>query len=335
MKKTTIILILLLTCLSCSQIKYTPPELSSTYDLQFSELATMKSGRYGMGYTTDGKYLYAVYGKSRDPHYVTKSEKYDIANDKWSVFQNNKITKRFISAEYVGDKIYVFNGYSHDNSINKKVEVINPLTGEIVYLKDNLAPVCYSGTAVWKDKIYVFGGSVYDNRPGMTTYSNQMYLFNPINDEWTLLGVIPEHKQTRGEIVDGILYVFGGYNGQISSKIDAYDIANNTWYYIGDMPVGVSANAITKHGNFIWLVGDYNDRNLLGVFNTKTLEYFLIKSNMLGRRHAGAEIVGNKLYVYGGNREAKVSTGKILASIQVADITEIEKLLSQEISNGN
>jgi len=324
MKKTFTLLVLLM-CLSCSQVQHVPPDLLSYYNLQFSELETMKIGRFGMGYTTDGKYLYAVYGRSSDPNYVTKSIRYSIADDKWSIFPNNSTTKRYVSAEYINNKIYVFNGNSQDNSINKKVEVIDPLTGEINYLNDNPSPVSYSGTAVWKDKIYVFGGSIPQRRSIEVSYSNQMYLFDPINDDWTLLGVIPEHKQTRGEIVDGILYVFGGYNGHSSSQIDAYDIANDLWYYLGDMPLGISANAITSHGDFIYIVGDYNKLSSVAVFNTKTLEFYNIKSNMLGRRHAGAEVIGNKLYVYGGNR---TPTGNILSSIQVADISEIENLLS-------
>lgn len=327
MKKTIILFMIFLLCLSCSQIKYTSPELSSTYNLQFNELATMKTGQFGMGYTTDGKYLYAVYGRSNDPYYVTKSERYDIANDKWTMFPNNNTTKRYVSAEYIDNKIYVLNGNCQDNSINEKVEVIDLQTGEVNYLNDNPSPVSYSGSAVWNDKIYVFGGSIHNPRSRVVSYCNQMYLFDPVNDDWTLLGVIPEHKQTRGEIVDGILYIFGGYNGKVSSQIDAYYIADSTWYYLGEMPVEMSANAITKHGDFIWLIGDYNDLNMLAVFNTKTLEFVLIKSNMVGRRHAGAEIVGNKLYVYGGNRSSK---GNILANIQVADISEIERLLSQE-----
>jgi hypothetical protein len=350
MNRIIIITILLIGSWSCTKVPYFAPEPSSTYELQFSNLATMKSEKYGMGYTTDGKYLYAVYGNSSNPHYVTKSTRYNMATDKWSNFPNNKTTKRFISAEYVGDKIYVFNGHNQDGSFNRKVELIDPHTGEISYLNDNPSPTCNAGTAVWKEKILVFGGlfsehvhvlsDVTFTKSGLiispsrniNIYSNQLYLFDPDNDSWTLLGVIPEHKQTRGEIVEGILYVFGGFNGKVSSQIDAYDIADRTWSYLGNMPIGISANAITKHGDFIWLVGDSNKLSLLAVFNTKTLEIHYIKSNMLGRKHAGAEIIGNKLYVFGGNR---TSAGDALSSIQVADISEIETLLTETAANYN
>lgn len=329
------ILIFVIGCWSCTQVPYFSPESSSTYELQFNKLTNMRSYQYGMGYVTDGEYLYAIYGRSREPKYITKSSRYNFAKDRWSIFPDNKTTKRFVSAEYVGDKIYVINGYNQDKSVNKKVEVIDPKTGEVSYLNDNPSPVISSGTAVWNEKIYVFGGSVDQRmlRKAEDTeylsahrkigtsiaYSDQMFVFDPANDVWTLLGVIPEHKQTQGEIVNGILYVFGGFDGRPSTQMDAYVIADSTWYYLGEMPIELSANAITKHGDFIWLVGDYNKRSLLAVFNTKTLKLHYIKSNMLGRHHAGVAIVENKLYVYGG----------ILTSVQVADISEIENIIIQ------
>jgi hypothetical protein len=90
------------------------------------------------------------------------------------------------------------------------------------------------------------------------------------------------------------------------------------------MPVGISANAITKHDEFIWLIGDYNRLSLISVFNTKTLELHYIKSNFIGRRHSGAAIVNDKLYEYGGNRRP---TGQILSGTYVAEISEIENLI--------
>ena len=152
-------------------------------------------------------------------------------------------------------------------------------------------------------------------------------MYDPAKDIWNELADMPEYKQTRGEIVNGILYVFGGFNGHSLNTGHAYDIANDTWYYLGEMPISIYANAITKHGDFIWLVGDYQKLYTVAVFNTKTGGFHIIKSNMSGRRHAGAEVIGNKLYVFGGNRE---SFGSFLSSILSADISEIEKLLSEQ-----
>lgn len=358
MRKAIILIIIILYLLSCTN----PPNISSdpisAYKLKFTrtgKLERMKKGLYGMGYTTDGKYIYAVNGSSmgiligtgilrrddgpyepklRSNIIITKDiARYDPSIDKWSVNPIRLKPKTFCSAEYVDGEIYIFNGYDliyYDNRLNrvanKNLEVFDIFTGNISHLGTNPFPVWYSGSAVWNNKIYVFGGSYNDGG-----FSNKLLVYDTYKDEWTRLANIPEGKTTRGEIVNGILYIFGGYNGIASQDILTYDISINEWKHIGFMPKTMSANAIAKNGDFIWLIGDYYNLSQVSVFNTKTHDFHFIKSNMYGRRHAGAEIIGNKLYVFGGNRE---SSGSFLSSIQVTDITEIENLLSQENSVG-
>ena len=343
---------------SCTQIEYASPDPISNYKLIFSKvgkLTQMRIGLYGMGYTTDGKNIYAVNGSSRGtlirPRPITINSiqrpitvngihrtinkinasnvlmKYDVSADKWSVNPITLKPKRFNSAEYVNGKIYVFNGFdaifgggTSNRVFNKNVEVFDINTENVNYLSDNPHPVYYSGSAVWNDKIYVFGGTTSQN-----IFSNKLFRYDPVTNIWTKLADLPEYKQVRGEIIKGILYIFGGFTGLALKSVHAYDIANDVWTYIGEMPISISANAITKHGDFIWLIGDYQKLNTVAVFNTKTGGFHVIKSNMSGRQHAGAEIIGNKLYVFGGNR---ASSGSFLSSIQSADISEIEKLLS-------
>lgn len=353
MKKTLIFLFLLFGLFNCASSPNLSTDPIKDYKLKFSrtgKLERMNNGIYGMGYTTDGKYIYSINGSTRgvllgtgilrrnDGPYEPRlrSEiriskvltRYDPSIDKWSINPTKLKPKTFCSAEYIGDEIYIFNGQDIidfngrvNRVVNKNFEVFDTLTGELSYLTSNPYPAWYSGSAVWNNGLYVFGGS---HKQG--GFSNKMLVYDISQDEWSQLANMSEGKTTRGEIVGGILYIFGGYNGTASRDIMTYDISKNQWTHIGYLPKPMSANAIAKHGDFIWLVGDYYNLSQILVFNTKTHEVHNIKSNMYGRRHAGAEVVGNKLYVFGGNKE---STGSFLSSIQVADITEIEKLLSQ------
>ena len=315
-----------------------------------------------MGYTTDGKYIYAVNGSamkgfigsgipkysvniygdvsgggggSSSISYSTKDlYRYNIETDEWSIMPKILKAKRFSSAEYLDGEIYVLNGDDNiffndrwNRVVNKNFEGFDINTGKVGYLSKNPHPAYNSGSAIWDNNIYVFGGAFAEGH-----FSNKLLVYNTYKDEWVQLSNMPERKTGHGEIINGILYVFGGYNGSVSKSIHAYDIKNDYWEYVGDMPKGVSAHAITKHGDFIWMVGDYYNLSQVAVFNTKTYQFHIIKSNMYGRRHAGAEIIGNKLYVFGGNRQ---SSGSYLSSIQFANITEIEKLLLQKNSDSN
>jgi len=295
-----------------------------------------------MSSATGGKFIYLFngisYGSSRlnianraIPVPINDIYVYNVKTNKWIIYPDMLGAKVYGNAQYIDGDIYIFNGeyrikdkYIVHQGAVKNVEIFNPKTSQVSALENNPYPVYYSGSATWNNKIYVFGGSQSKH-----LVSNQLMEYDPIKDEWKQLADMPNRVQTSGEIVNGVLYTFGGYIGssRSSKQIHSYDISQDEWNYISEMPKRLSANAIAKHGDFIWLIGDYSNLSRLSVFNTKTYDFFNIKTNILGRRHAGAEIVGDKLYVFGGARE---SHNSFLSSIQVADISEIEELLSDK-----
>ena len=121
----------------------------------------------------------------------------------------------------------------------------------------------YGGSAVWDNKIYLYGGSNNDG------YSNRLYEFDPANESWTRLADMPENLETRGRVVDGILYIFGGYNGAYaSSKIYAYNIAQDSWNTgLTDMPVPLSSHSTVTNGEMIAIIGDYSNIEFSGSYD--------------------------------------------------------------------
>ena len=303
----------------------------TAYDLQFSSLSDMNDARWGLGYTFDGTYIYAVCGGlSTNPLKSTTIERYDLTSNTWNEFVTGLIPRKYCSAEYVSTygKIYVLNGETYSGtSYTDTVEVIDEQSGNISYSTGNPYPVEYGGSAVWNARIYVFGGS---NTEG---YSNRLYEYDPYADSWLRLEDMPEAKQTNGEIINGILYVFGGYNGVTSSRIDAYDIKNSTWSSLGTMPIAISAHATTKKGKNIWIVGSYDNITSMAVYNTETNEFTQLTSNMTGRRHCGAVIEGDDLYIYGGNQG--YSAKSVLSSLEYADISNYNFAIGENHDPGN
>ena len=289
---------------------------NSEDDLQFASLADMNYARYGLGYTSDGTNIYAICGGLGEaPWKSTSIEKYDRVHNTWTEIVTNLIPKRYCSAEYVPsqNKIYIFNGDTYTSSTyTDTVEIIDVGTAGLSYSASNPYPVEYGGSAVWNNKIYSFGGS---NSGG---YSNRLYEFDPLSNSWTRLPDMPEAKQTNGEIVNGVLYVFGGFNGSTSRRIDAYNIQNSTWTYLGDMPVGISAHATVASEKNVWIVGSFNDIKFLAVYDTETNNFTQLSSDMIGRRHTGATVVENKLYVFGGNQAS--TDESTLKSLEFADL---------------
>ncbi len=212
----------------------------------------------------------------------------------------------------------IFNGIT-PSSYNDQLEKIDLQTGNITLLSINPYPVRSAGNCVWNNNIYFFGGSC------VSGYSNKLLRYNPTLDQWTMLADMDVGRETRGEAVDGKIYVIGGYNGSVLSRIDTYDIQTNTWQHLLNMPVGISAHSTAVFGHKIWIIGDYQDLTHIGYYDIDLNEYVdCVSQNMIGRRHFGAEVVNNNLYIMGGNQTPHSSSA--LNSLQYTDIATVSVL---------
>ncbi len=293
--------------------------------LSLQDMASMNVGRSAITCSFYGSSIYVCNGYTSNDGFSGEIEKYDLTTNTWSIFVNNSTPKRYASSAIVNGKLYIFNGLTNTMEHNHKVEVIDLGNGEITYTTDNPNPIEKAGVAVWDKKIYAFGGSYNEGQ-----YSDKLFAFDTETKEWTELAKMPEAKETKGEIIDGKLYVIGGYNGEVSKRIDVYDIQTNTWSWLFNLQQNVSANATAIIKNEIWIAGDFTDLTLLACFDTQKKTFEIIHSNLLGRRHSSAVIIGEKIYVMGGRQN---SPNTFLTSLQMADLNSIQNV-SIEIFEG-
>lgn len=292
--------------------------------IEFKQLSKMVYDRFGMGYCSDGNYIYAVAGGTGGPPDILRNvERYDPSSDKWEIIIEGLMPRRYCNAEYVPseNKIYIFNGEyftTSSNILTKYVEVIDLNTNTVTAGPDNPYPVRNAGSAVWDNKIYFFGGQ---NHYGVT---NAFYEFDPAKGVWKQLPDLPHSRQTSGKIVDGILYVFGGFDGvQRLKRVDAYNIKEGKWTRLEDLPFRISAHSTATDGKNIWLVGSYEDLDYLAMFNTETKKLTIYDSNMTRRRNAGSVALGGKLFIFGGNQNAR--TISALNNVEIAKISDFQQ----------
>ena len=315
MKKISIVLpvVLLLTFFNLESAGQTLT--AKTASAQMSGGTALPVGSYGMATTTDGKYIYAFNG-SEPTKISTSALRYNPESKQWERWLESLIPKRYANAEFVAgqNKIYVFNGERRGKDGNV-IEVVGTDGTVAQSSVKNPSPSRYAGSAVWENKIYVFGGST----AGEKIYSKGLSVFDPTDSSWKQLAEMPEAKETDGEIVNGVLYVIGGWDGVSSSRrIDAYDIKTGKWSAVGVLPFGISAHRLRASGEKIWIAGSYNDKDTLAVFDTKTREVTVWTSNFTPRRHVGLEILNGELFVFGGNQAARDShlTGLQILSVR-------------------
>ncbi|MFP7656231.1 Kelch repeat-containing protein [Chryseobacterium proteolyticum] len=282
--------------------------------LNFKNLRNMSIGRGAITSVIVNDNIYVSNGyqeKASDAKYI---EKYNITDNKWSVFNSTLLPKRFANSETYNNKIYIFNGWG-----NSHLEIVDLDTNTITKGATNRSYTGNSGSAIYNGKIYVFGGSGL-NGAATTVFSNKFQYYDIALNTWNSLPNMPTARETKGKIVNDKLYVIGGFNGTPSRLINVYDLKTNRWIDQYTMPVGISGHSLAVSGNKIFIVGGYNYQNFIAYFDTTTNKIHQLSSNMIPRRHATAEVYNNKLYIIGGSTTSLTSSA--IKSIQVADISE-------------
>lgn len=299
--------------------------VNSQKNFKFENLSNLNFKRGLISTTSTSKFLFASNGFTPNTSFSSDIEMYNIQEDKWTILSDLTIPKRFASIEAIGNNIYLFNGVKSGSfNYNEKLEKINISSGNISFLADNPFPVKSAGNCIWNNEIYFFGGS---NASG---YSNKLIKYNLENDNWIELKEMPIAKETAGEVVDGKIYAIGGFNGESGLKsIDSYDIDTDSWEQLINLPNGVSAHSTAVYDKKILVVGDYIDQTNIGYYDIETNSYVSCTSNMIGRRHFGAEIVNENLYVIGGNQTPSASSS--LNSLQQSNLSTTLSVLQNEL----
>lgn len=290
--------------------------LIDTPRLIFHNMTDMPTARGAITTTSDGKCIYVSNGFSATSKFTGLIEKYDVFRKEWSVLTKSLIPKQFASSAVIDNNLYVFNGDLSDKTMNNKMEVVDLNSGAVSYSTDNPQPVHAGGVATWNNKIYFFGGKIA-HEPSV--YSDKLFEFDPATKKWTELASMPEKKETKGVAINGKIYTIGGYNGKVSTSINVYDIVYNKWTKLTDLPTGTSANAVVGYGSKVFTLFDYSNPTLIGCYDITSNKFRMYnEKHMIGRRHAGAHVLNNKLYIVGGNTSEAMNS--CLSSLQEADI---------------
>jgi N-acetylneuraminic acid mutarotase len=132
--------------------------------------------------------------------------------------------------------------------------------------------------------------------------------YDPSANLWVLRSPMPDDRlQCMSAVVDGIVYVIGGYNWTATVKADsvyAYSMATDTWSTRTPMPSGLGEGACGVIDGEIHVVGGNNGYNEI-----LPTHYIYSPSSDTWRKGAGmpkalsghgAAVVGGVLYVLGG-----------------------------------
>lgn len=250
-----------------------------------------------------------------------KNYTYSSMHPQWkslpNTYQNSK-KLGFCNVMY-NYKLVHINGWDYASNVyNDKIYYTADSQFDQSKVFKNPNPVKSAGFVNWNYGTYIAGGSDINGN-----YSKDVFELNinPTTQDQikTKITELPEAKETSIQVVNYKLYVIGGFNGSASKRIDYFDLVTNKWVFVGNMPSGFSSHATCVQGSKIWIVGNYNLTDTqLAYYDTITNEFVTVNSNITPRRHANAEIIKDKLYVFSGSTGA--STSSSLRSMQIAQL---------------
>ena len=283
--------------------------LSAQSKLVFEKLPPMPVGNASLSTAEGENDIYAIGGTTATQWVSSNLQIFDTKVNLWLQIPLKKLP-RFTggSALYLKEHecILLAGGimpYGASIALVDSIGAIYPKVRKVRTLGATPEPARNLGLAHYENKVYLFGGSTgtWKNRLGMRyfSFSKKLYCYDLSNGNMMELPDMPRGMETDGGIIDGNLYLFGGFDGKSLRWVYKYNIEEKTWTKIKSLKRPLSEYALVQYGQYFIMVGDYSRNNQLMVYDTKTESTTYFKTNLQGRRY-GASIIDDQLYVFGG-----------------------------------
>ncbi len=187
-------------------------------------------------------------------------------------------------------------------------------------------------TAVVEDKIYLIGGTLFKNPDGPYGIST-VEVYDPQNNTWRRLTDMPTPRQgARAVVVNGTIYVFGGYsskdrlikNWKLPLHTEAYNPQTDTWTQKKDMPISRINFHLGVFDGKVYLIGgttgfgEGHEQRIdrVDVYDPDTNRWSKGTKMPTRRDPGGVGVVSTCLYVIGGRGFPPVGAGPLLRGIE-------------------
>jgi len=172
-----------------------------------------------------------------------------------------------------------------------------------------------AGCAVFKDKIYLFGGAQDGHWDGHVVWLDE---FTPSTNTWRKLADAPhsrDHVSTG--VVNNKLYVAAGRraSGKLGkgfntteAAVDVYDFATNSWQTLPEnlnIPTQRAGSSAVVVGQKLLIIGGESAaqetaHSEVEAFDTKKMKWEKLPNLQKGRHGTGAALINGKIYTAAG-----------------------------------
>ena len=96
---------------------------------------------------------------------------------------------------------------------------------------------------------------------GTNVYHNSVHCYDPINDRWNTIAPLNERRAYVGAaVVDGCIFVIGGFNGKWLKTVEKYDPRENRWIQVAPMKHERSSFGVCVLDGCIYVAGGFDGK---------------------------------------------------------------------------
>src|SRR5262249_40253829 len=137
-------------------------------------------------------------------------DSYDPATDTWTARAAVPTERTDPAYGVMGGKIYVAGGVSADRTLLGTREAYDPATDSWTSLKRMPSALEGASGAVVGGKLYVLGGSTASSQSSTLTIFDQVYIYDPATDSWSVGPSLTSPRYDAAAVVNGETILLAG-----------------------------------------------------------------------------------------------------------------------------
>lgn len=264
-----------------------------------------------------GDEIYIAGGVKEGGEELATVEKYSPTSDRWEACASLPSPRTGLALAACGGKLYAVGGFSsRGGGFLNTVDEYDPVRETWEGRSSMPTARQFLGLTAGSDgHLYAVGGTSHPGT-GSSIIHSEMERYSPATDEWQVLPNMLTKRYNLGAVgtTDGKIYVTGGreFEGCLYTQLEEFDLVKNNWTKRANMFSGRNdhGTVLAKDGKIYVLggVGSGGFSQVVEVYNPKEDSWAPWHSLSFERTAIKAVIVGNKIYILGGQNRTGLGT---------------------------
>jgi N-acetylneuraminic acid mutarotase len=208
-------------------------------------------------------------------------------------------------------EVYVIGGFDEVATMVADVAVYTPATDSWRSVAPLPAPRHHANAAALDGRIYVVGSLTTD-----FAARGEVYVYDPGMDAWTEGTAMPAGTERGGSavaVLDGTIYVAGGFRGGSVADFSAYDIRGGVWSTLSSLPAPRDHLVAGSIGGSFYAIGG-RDGSITGIDGRvdafdPAAGWSQVAPMLTPRGGCAAATANERVFVFGGEGNTASPTG--------------------------